>query len=230
MRKPDPERQSSRPCIPSDAQLIDQIGSPCGGEDYLYRDPRGNFYLRREIQKREQPEGAQYTFPRDSERYKRDAGHESKTVPLSHRAALEWFVQEAMNETPLKKLMLECVAAFVPMEERDGKSRVEAWVAPRVASGLASVAKKAGRTTPAQLELFVMQAVAASKPHRKAAKSERRMEGPGAQLELATALVVCCAKLTNKPNSETLEDARRNVSELHRDLHSDETFKAVANG
>jgi hypothetical protein len=48
------------------------------------------------------------------------------------------------------------------------------------------------------------------------------------QLEMATALVALIRKLDADPRPETLAEARRNVSELHRDLHSDETFKRAA--
>ena len=50
------------------------------------------------------------------------------------------------------------------------------------------------------------------------------------QMEMAPALVAMIQDLDRDPRAETLAEARRNVSALHRELYSEETFKAVANG
>jgi len=68
------------------------------------------------------------------------------------------------------------------------------------------------------------------KRRKRAAKRQASPRPLAIQLELATALVAVIRGLEANPHPEALAEARRNVSQLHRDLHSKETFKAVANG
>jgi hypothetical protein len=208
--------------------LIETIGTENGGEDNLYMEAPGQYWLVRGMQARgvslQGKNG--YSFPRDAARYNRDTGKTERTIRLSERGVLEWFVQEWINDTPIKTLLKECVAAFVPKAERKGKRRLETWVRVSVAKGVAREARRSGRSVPEQLELLACESVSRL-PRPKGAKKGAPEPGH-VQLELATALVCTCARLASKPSPETLAEARREVSTLHRDLHSDDAFRRAA--
>ena len=212
----------------TEAERLDEIGG-CGETDVIYLDRAGNFYHWHSKQ-RELPEGVKLTLPDELEKYHRLTHISHFVRKFSERQALALFVELWGNGGPLKSLLKECVAGFVPRAERRGKARLETWVPRSLAKSLKAFARSQGREPDAQLELFAREGLSRPKAERRKRSVKAADRPPFVQLELATALVACCARLTCEPSTETLAEARRNVSILHRDLHADETFKAVANG
>jgi len=127
---------------------------------------------------------------------------------------------ERMEDGPDEKTQPKILARLA-----DGKQAMK-WIA----SHLISVTPLGLQLTKAvenpAFEFMPMVPETQKRRKRRARKDAARPLA--VQLEMATALVGMIQKLDADPCAETLAEARREVSALHRGLYSDETFKKAA--
>lgn len=209
----------------------------------LYRDRKGAFYIvylnaRRGIREVEAEvirergicgQAEQVSYPRDLKRLDAMQQITERTIRVSDRGALLWYLREFMDAGPLKDLMGEAFAAYVPKEERAGKAQLTAWTDRATVRQLERTAKAAGVTAPEQLRLFAEEGIRQAQSGKSAAKRGKAAGGPPkaapVQLQLATALVEVVDTLEKRPTYKALSEAQRAVSRLHQSLHSPEAFK-----
>jgi hypothetical protein len=188
-------------------------GTTADGRDVdtaLYRDRDGNFYTVFLVQKSVDEclritNRAEFEFPADRNLYDSINEHCLTTRNVDERGALNWYIEEFVNEGPVKTLLRQVAADIVPKYQRKGKSPVTAWVSPRVQKQLRAIARSNSRTQSAQLECFALEGLT------RVQKRARRDMLPGqslVQLHLVTALVsvVRAVARTKTPAAQAAAD------------------------
>jgi hypothetical protein len=181
-------------------------GTTTDGRDIdtaLYRDRAGNYYTGYLVQKSIEEclriaRRESFTFAADGPLYDSINEHRLTIQNVDERGAINWYIREFINEGPIKKLIRECAASFVPKSERARKFPVTAWVTRSTLNELQKLAELNSRTESGQLAKFALEGVV--RWHEARRRRGRRGEMlPGqapVQLQLVTALVAVTRAVT----------------------------------